>query len=174
MVKTRRFTAWIGAALLAIPAVAATDERSAIVPETALENKIRQDVEDLHDFFVGWYNGTLPESAFETEFAARLDPAFTIIMPNGVELDHDALSFAMRDSFGKNPGFRIEIRKLRLVHASEATAVATYEEWQYLGPDEADYTSARISSVVFSRSDRLKWLHVQETWLPEEIIIENP
>ena len=44
-----------------------------------MENEVRQDVEDLHSFFVGWYNGTLPDSAFETEFLARLDPDFTIM-----------------------------------------------------------------------------------------------
>jgi len=62
-------------ACFANPVAGTTQERS----ESVLENEVRQDVEDLHSFFVGWYNGTLPDSAFETEFLARLDPDFTIM-----------------------------------------------------------------------------------------------
>lgn len=161
-------------ALLFLPLVGMANEESKTVTDPIVENQVRQDIEDLHDFFVGWYNGKLPDSAFESEFAARLDPAFTIIMPNGVELDYDSLSYAMRDSFGKNPGFRIEIRNVRLVHATAETAVATYEEWQFQEGDGADSATSRVSTVLFERGERLTWLHVHETWLPEEIILENP
>lgn len=166
--KPRQFMAWVGALMLATTTVAA--ERSEPVIDTALENEIRQDIEVLHEFFVGWYNGTLPEIAYDTEFAARLAPTFTIVMPSGVELDHDSLSAAMRQSFGKNPGFRIEIRNVRLVHASEKVAIATYEEWQFHEQEGPDSASARISTVVFARGETLKWLHVHETWLPEEAV----
>lgn len=159
---------WMCALMLAAPAAAA--ERSEPVSDTALENEIRQDIEALHEFFVGWYNGTLPEAAYENEFAARLDPNFTIIMPSGVELDHDSLSAAMRQSFGKNPGFRIGIRNVRLVHAGETTAVATYEEWQHHEEEGPESVSARVSTVAFERGDTLKWLHVHETWLPAEVV----
>lgn len=139
-----------------------------------LENEVRQDIEDLHSFFVGWYNGTVPDSAFETEFLARLDPAFSIIMPSGVKLDYETLSSAMRESFGGNKGFRIEIRNVRLVHVTESTAVATYEEWQRKEQGGAESGSARVSTVTLARGDTLKWLHVQETWLPAEVVKADP
>ena len=106
---------WMCALVLATMSAAA--ERSEPVIDTALENAVRQDIEALHEFFVGWYNGTLPEAAYEAEFAARLNPAFTIIMPSGVRLDHKTLVSSMRGSYGKKPGFRIEIRNVRVVHA---------------------------------------------------------
>ena len=164
----RRFLALIGTLMLAASAAAA--ERSEPVSSTELETQVRQDIEALHDFFVGWYNGVLPEEAYETEFLARLDPAFTIIMPSGVELNHGALSAAMRQSYAKNPGFRIEIRNVRLVHASAMMAVATYEEWQHHEQEGPDSASARISTVTFARGEALKWLHVHETWLPQEVV----
>lgn len=138
--------------------------------DPALENEVRQDIEGLHDFFVGWFNGDLPESAYATEFEARLDPAFTIIMPSGAELDFTNLSRAMKESFGQKPGFRIEIRNVRLVHVTETTIVATYEEWQRNSREESARGSGRLSTVVFDRRGSLKWRHVHETWLPESVV----
>ena len=132
-----------------------------------LENAVRQEVEDLHDFFVGWYNGDLPKSAYETDFLAKLDRGFTIIMPSGTELGYDALCSAMRASFGKKKGFQIEIRNVRLVESTETLVVATYEEWQHNDMEGPDSASARVSTVVFERAEALLWRHVHETWLPE-------
>jgi len=80
----------------------------------------------------------------------------------------------MRQSFGKNPGFRIEIRNVQLIHATESTAIARYEEWQRKEQEGAEYDSGRVSTVVFSREDRLKWLHVHETWLTEDVVRADP
>jgi len=166
------FRALLGAALLlaVCPASHAGENMSSNVSQQQVLAEVRQDIVALHDFFVGWYNGDLPESAFETEFAARLDPSFTIIMPSGAELDYETLSAAMRDSFGKKPGFRIEIRNVRIVKATETTVIATYEEWQENEREEPGSASARISTVAMTRGEVLKWLHVHETWLPEETL----
>ena len=145
-----------------------TSREAETVKEPVLENEIRQEVEELHAFFVAWYNGNLPDRAFDDEFVARLGSEFTIIMPSGIELDYDTLSSAMRQSFGKKPGFRIEIRNVRLIDTAETTAIASYEEWQHMENEGAESARGRVSTVVFSREDRLKWLHVHETWLPEE------
>lgn len=151
-----------------------TNKEVEAVKESVLENEIRQEIEELHAFFVGWYNGNLPGSSFDDEFVARLGADFTIIMPSGIELNYETLSSAMRQSFGKNPGFRIEIRNVRLIHATESTAIARYEEWQRKEQEGAESGSGRVSTVVFSREDRLKWLHVHETWLPEDVVRGDP
>ena len=145
-----------------------TNREAETVNEPVLENEIRQEVEELHAFFVAWYNGNLPDCAFDDEFIARLGSEFTIIMPSGIELDYDTLSSAMRQAFGKKPGFRIEIRNVRLIHATETMAIASYEEWQHMENEGAEPSRGRVSTVAFSREGRLKWLHVHETWLPEE------
>ena len=135
-----------------------------------LEAQLREEIKALHAFFVGWYNASLPKSAFETEFIARLDTGFTIIMPSGVRLDHKTLVSSMHRSYGKKPGFRIEIRNVRLLQATETSAVASYEEWQHNQQQSPGTGSGRISTVVFSLGDTLQWLYVHETWLPEDIV----
>lgn len=153
--------------LLCIPLNIVAQERNQAMSQSEMENAVRQEVEDLHDFFVGWYHGSLPESAYETAFLAKLDAGFTIIMPSGTELGYDELCAAMKASYGKKPGFQIEIRNVRLVKSSEAMVVATYEEWQHNDLEGPDSTTARVSTVVFERGNALSWRHVHETWLPE-------
>lgn len=153
--------------LLCLSANSVAQERNEAMDQSALENAVKQEIEDLHAFFVGWYNGALPQNAYETGFLAKLDSGFTIIMPSGTELNYEELCSAMKASFGKKPGFQIEIRNVRLVTFSETTAVATYEEWQHDDLEGPDSASARISTVVFERGDSLSWRHVHETWLPE-------
>ena len=165
--RNKRIAGWAGAALLLCAPAALATEGGDIVNDHALESEIRQDIVELHDFFVGWYNGELPQEAYDTEFDARLGPAFTIVMPTGEELDRASLSQAMRESFGKNPGFEIEIRNVRLVHATESTAIATYEEWQRKVEGGPETTTGRLSTVVMARGETLQWLHVHETWLPD-------
>lgn len=165
--QKKRIAGLIGAAFLLCAGVAVASERSDTVNDQALQSEIRQDIVDLHDFFVGWYNGELPQEAYDSEFDARLGPAFTIVLPSGVELDRDSLSGAMRESFGKNPGFQIEIRNVRLVHATKSMAVATYEEWQRKDEGGPESVSGRLSTVVLARGEILQWLHVHETWLPD-------
>lgn len=93
------------ALLLCLPFNSLAQERSQAMSQTELENAVRQEVEDLHAFFVGWYNGDLPESAYETAFLAKLDSGFTIIMPSGVELNYDDLR-RMATQRPEGPGFR--------------------------------------------------------------------
>ena len=100
----------------------------------------------------------------------RLDNGFTIIMPSGASLDHKTLVSSMRGSYGKKPGFRIEIRNVRLLKTTESIAVAQYEEWQHNKQESPGVGSGRISTVIFSLGDKLQWLHVHETWLPEDIV----
>lgn len=172
--ETNRFAAWICAAiLLAAPIKGAALERSQTLIDPTLESQVRQDIVELHEFFVGWYNGELPHSAYASEFEARLDPAFTIVMPSGVELDLPSLSVAMKASLGQKPGFRIEIRNVRLKHVAGTTVVATYEEWQRNSGNEPGRGSGRFSTVVMERVDSLKWLHVHETWLPQDVVASD-
>jgi hypothetical protein len=168
--------AWIAVLwlLACLPLAEAGDKTIMESGHLELEKTVRGDVVALHEFFVGWYGGELPESAFETEFLARLDPAFTIIMPSGAELDMASLSRAMQDAFGQKPGFRIEIRNVRLKYLTETTIVATYEEWQRNTREAAETGTGRLSTVVFDRDGSLRWRHVHETWLPEELVLVDP
>ena len=54
--------------------------------------------------------------------------------------------------------------------STESIAVAQYEEWQHNKQESPGVGGGRISTVVFSLGDKLQWLHVHETWLPEDVI----
>ena len=168
--------AWITAVWLfaCLPLAEAGDRTMMENGRLALEETVRGDVVALHQFFVGWYGGELPESAFETEFLSRLDPEFTIIMPSGVELDMETLSGAMKNAFGQKPGFRIYIRTVRLKSYTDDTIIATYEEWQRNIREAAGSGTGRLSRVVLIRGRSLSWRLVHETWLTENVVEAVP
>jgi len=141
---------------------------------TNIEDAIRTEVEALHERFVGWFTGQLPEAAFETEVLARFDPEFILIPPAGVVLDRDSLGEMLHSAHGSNADFRIAIRNVQLRQKLNGYLLATYEEWQRnaLASDPPD--NARVASVVFRQTEPLKWLHVQETWLPEAVAAAGP
>ena len=141
---------------------------------TNVENAIRDEVEALHEFFVGWFSGRLPKTAFETGLLARFDPEFILIPPAGVVLNRDGLANMLREAYGSNPEFRIAIRNVQLRRELNGCLLATYEEWQRnaLASDPPD--NGRVATVVFKQSEPLKWLHVHETWLPEPIMAAGP
>ena len=69
--------------------------RSEPVTDTALENELRQDIEALHEFFVGWYNGNLPENAYDTEFEIDDERRFQLTATLGLGLTGVALFAAL-------------------------------------------------------------------------------
>ena len=137
------------------------------------EDTVRREVEALHRFLEEWLNGTLPDdqAVFEAGIVRRLHPAFTNIQPAGRALSCGDLLRGLRQGHGGSPDFRIKVRNVALCGALEQDdlILATYEEYQkgarYSAPE-----NARLSSVLFRRDPggRLIWLHLQETWLPEE------
>ena len=141
---------------------------------TSIENAIRDEVEALHAGFVGWFSGRLPKAAFETEIMTRFDPEIILIPPAGVILGRDALGEMLYSAHGSNPEFRIAIRNVKLRRELNGCLLATYEEWQRnaLASDPPD--NARVATVVFRHTEPLKWLHVHETWLPEDVAAAGP
>jgi hypothetical protein len=48
-----------------------------------VDQAVREEVEALHEFFVGWFSGSLSESAFESQFLQRFSEDFVRIPPAG-------------------------------------------------------------------------------------------
>ncbi len=135
---------------------------------------VRAEVEELHEFFVGWFAGTLPADSLDEVVRNRMDRGFAIVPPSGNLLTCDVLTEGLRQAYGSNPRFRIEIRDVRLRHVSDDWVLATYEEWQRHAKASTPPDNARLSTVLFGRSNPLKWLHVHETWLPREVMDACP
>lgn len=151
-------------------------EPTALMPATSsnLEERVRAEIEALHEFFVGWFTGRLPEDAFDAGFSSRFDREFLLVPPAGTTLSIAELGDGVRAGRATNPDFRIAIRNVRVRRVLERHVLATYEEWQRYAIASTPPDNARVASVWFADGDPLRWLHVHETWLPEPVATAGP
>lgn len=138
------------------------------------DEDVRQEVQALHEFFVGWFAGTLAHSDFEAAFLARFDPAFLLVAPGGALMTLDDLAASVRRGYASNPGFRIAIRNVRIRQLFDRHILATYEEWQRNALASTPPENARIASVLLRKAEPLQWLHIHETWLPDAVASAGP
>ncbi len=135
----------------------------------------------LHEFLEDWFTGRCEndDPAWKERLLQRFTDDFHIFMPAGVLLTGSGLWDPLRAEHGRNPDFKINIRKIeRGAALGEGVTVWTYEEWQRNALNATPPDNGRGSSVVFvddaSTPTGLKWAHVHETWLPGEIIAADP
>lgn len=133
------------------------------MPDTELQERVREEVEDLHRFFVGWFSGAVAEGEFERRFLARIAPDVVFIPPRGAVLAFDGLAAAIRDGYGNNPSFRIAIRNVTVRRVVGDHVLATYEELQRNALATTPADNARIATVLFRDGAALQWLHIHET-----------
>ncbi|MFV2067303.1 MAG: hypothetical protein ACC645_10015 [Pirellulales bacterium] len=131
-----------------------------------VEATVREEVEALHRFFVGWFSGALPRSEFEAGFLRRFDLDFVLIPPTGSLLTLDELADSLRTGHATRPEFRIAIRNVKVCRVTDEQILATYEEWQWNAPASTPARTARITTAVFKNVEPLQWLHVHESWMP--------
>ena len=144
--------------------------------EGTLQSAVREEIEALHRFFVGWFSGEIPESdaAFQKGFRSRFDDKFLLIPPAGLVLDLSQLESSIRAGHANNPEFRIAIRNVTVRQVFGDFLLATYEEWQRNALASTPPDNGRIASVVFQTGHRLRWIHVHETWMPKEVMAAGP
>ncbi len=133
-----------------------------------LEQRVRNEIEELHRFFVAWYSGAVAPEALESDFVPRFDPGFVIVTPDGRHTAIDGLTAGFRQAHGVNPDFRIAIRDVAIRHEMADHLLATYTEWQSGARAYDRPRNARLSTVLMTRTESFRWLHVHETWLPQE------
>lgn len=141
---------------------------------SSIEAMVREEVEALHRFFVGWFSGALAPDAFESGFLARFDPDLVLVPPAGVLLRLEDIAAAVRGAHASNPAFRIAIRNVVVRRVADDVVLATYEEWQRNALASTPSDNGRLATVVFSKTEPLRWLHVHETWLPEPVAAAGP
>jgi hypothetical protein len=127
---------------------------------------VRTEVVGLHEFFVGWFTGTIDDTdAALARLRDALHPAFSMIVPSGVVLEHGELVASVRAAHGTaDPSFTIEIHGLVERPIGQDAVLVTYEEWQL----EADRVlNRRTSTACFVRSSTapcgVAWRHLHET-----------
>ncbi|MEM7546506.1 MAG: hypothetical protein AAF367_13295 [Pseudomonadota bacterium] len=131
-----------------------------------LEASIREEIEDLHRFFVAWFSGQVERSALEDRFAAAIDPHCLYITPDCDRMDQPTLVEMMRGAHGSNPDFRIAIGDVSILRDLGDTVLAAYTEWQ-TGAKRSATSNGRFTTVLMTKAKPHCWLHIHETWLPE-------
>ena len=135
-------------------------------PTEPLETACKREIEQLHDFFVGWYEGRLDEGEFE-RMERAMGEGFEMVTPGGERLGREEvleMVRAGRDQHGDG-NFDIEIRNVESVESGPGIRLVRYEEWQRTGEEE----TGRISTACF-RADEdapggVVWTDLHETWL---------
>jgi len=143
--------------------------------EQRLRDRVVEEIERLHRFFVDWFAGTIADDddTFNRMFLDALDPGFVLIPPAGRIVARSDLASGLRSGHGSNPDFRIAIRNVEIRRAVDGVVLATYEEWQRNARASKPPDNGRISTVLFQGED-LRWLHLHETWLPESVMAAGP
>lgn len=141
-----------------------------------IEATVQNEIEALHEFFVRWFSCVAPNSDdyFAAEFSRRFDEAFVLIPPAGTMLDLNALTRSIRGAYASNSDFRIAIRHVKVLRQWEDHVLATYEEWQRNALASSPPDNGRVATVLFRVSKTLTWLHVHETWLPQNVMEAGP
>lgn len=132
--------------------------------------KVQQEIIRLHDFFVEWMTGAVPQSDEEfARFADSMGDKFYIVAPSGHLTQRTQLAAGLHRTYNQRQNFRIWIENVQVQQTIGDVIVATYEEWQAFADE--DKTTARLSTVVFTSDDSkpngLIWQCVHETWLPQ-------
>jgi len=121
------------------------------------------EIEELHDFFEAWFLGKETSMArAEDAFAEE----FTFAGPDGTERDRHGVIRMLTEGRAHTTDLRITTSDHRLIVDTDDAVVATYVEHHQMGAAQ----NHRLSTVVFvpeqSAHNGLRWLRVQETWLP--------
>ena len=139
-----------------------------------VEDRVREEIERLHAFLVGWFRGTLADEAFENDFLCRFAPGLLLIPPSGTTLTVDQFGAGTREAFGSNPDFKVAIRNVAVRKVWKGTILATYEEWQRNALASKPPNNGRVATVLFDDTQPLRWLHIHETWLPTAVAEAGP
>jgi len=134
-----------------------------------LLDDVRNEIINLHDFFVSWFNGTVRQDELDSRFLSRLDKNLTFIAPEGSVFSVSDLATNFQQAYGINKEFRIQIRDVKICQTMTDHILVTYTEWQVGAKASEKSSNARITSALLTKTKPFKWLHIQETWLPESV-----
>ena len=125
-----------------------------------------REVQELHDFFQEWLEGSLPATdAVFARFTEATAAGFTLIGPDGSVAGRDETGAWIRAAHGTRRGFKLWTDEHTLRAAGEDWGLCTYREWQ----TRDGVTTVRISTALLVADGKapagLSWMHVHETWM---------
>jgi len=128
-------------------------------------NRYRQEVRDAHVLIQRWLSDADADDAVCDALLARFSPTFSMVTPQGVLLDYDALRTFFQAQRGARPGLHIAIAEARVLTEHAHGATVFYREWQQLPGQPA---IPRFSTAVLTCDDagHILWKHLHETAQP--------
>jgi hypothetical protein len=138
----------------------------------SLRDDAEREVREFHQFIEEWLAGRHEDADDRYDRAeAVLPDDFEILSPDGERRDGAEIRADLRAGHGafadSDPPFEIRVVNVRTRFESADECLLIYEEWQRRDGD----WDGRISSALFRREDDapngVEWLHLHETWLPE-------
>lgn len=133
------------------------------------EERCRQEVVDLHQFFQDWFRGELPDTdeAF-ARFGGVMAEGFEMVSPDGRAIDRAAIIDIVRSGRGEEPATEIWIENHRHRLTIGGLSLVTYEEWQESVGRKRGRLSSALLQLCEDTPNGVRWLNVHETWLPED------
>lgn len=109
-----------------------------------------------------WFAGT-PDRGVLDRLLARFSPQFSMIAPNGNNLDFGALQQLFETLGGARAGMRIELREMHGLDQHAHGATLSYRELQ---SDASGVLNDRRATAVIEKlpSGQLRWRHLHETF----------
>lgn len=134
---------------------------------TDMREKVQQEVEILHDFFERWFMGSADSEEFQLVFVPRISEEMLFIDPDGNHVVGPDLGAGIKRAYGSNSDFRIRVRDVNILYETSDHLLVHYTEWQTGAKRSARSMNGRVSTALLSNASPFRWLHLQETWLPE-------
>ena len=77
-----------------------------------MEARVKSEIFGLHQFFQDWFSGKVEESKklFDEKVSSHFEPSFEFVMPDGTHMTKDETVSSLRDAYGSDPDFKIEVR----------------------------------------------------------------
>ncbi len=122
----------------------------------------RQEIIDLHRFFQAYFLGS-EDSLARVEEA--LDPAFSIVGPDGRESDRAATLDMLRAGHAHTDSLVINTVDRRLLHAGDDLLVTSYMEHHELRAGSNQRLTTAVFIVDPAGPNGVRWLRAHETWL---------
>ena len=134
-----------------------------------LEQKIKQEIIDLHDIFVKWFTGAIEKVDLEHKLASRFYEETIFITTQGHSINYKSLMNMFQNGYGVNSILKIAISNVEVLQKIGDYALVNYVEWQTndLNPEISGNYSVRKTSALISNTPPFKWLHIHETMLPK-------
>ena len=118
-------------------------------------------VSETHVEIEGWFSGLEP--GVLPVLLARFSPQFSMIAPNGNELDVNGVEVLFEQLRGARPGLNITLSEFKGIALHPGGAVVSYRELQ---EEHNGNRTDRRATVVFEKDadGKILWRHLHETF----------